>query len=56
MMSRTHWLNNGSPRAEPGKLMKLGTMADLRTGSKTLEDAYVRMVGPDHPAETLDWL
>ena len=39
-----------------GKLVKLGTMAELRTGSETLEDVFVRVVGADHPAETLDWL
>src|SRR5271170_4269104 len=38
-----------------GKLVKLGTMAELRTGSETLEDVFVRVVG-GHPAETLDWL
>lgn len=39
-----------------GKLVKSGTMAELRTGSETLEDVFVRVVGADHPAETLDWL
>jgi ABC-2 type transport system ATP-binding protein len=39
-----------------GRLVKLGTMAELRTGSETLEDVFVRVVGADHPAETLDWL
>lgn len=39
-----------------GKLVKSGTMAELRTGSETLEDVFVRLVGADHPAETLDWL
>jgi ABC-2 type transport system ATP-binding protein len=39
-----------------GKLVKLGTMAELRTGSETLEDVFVRVVGADHPAEMLDWL
>jgi ABC-2 type transport system ATP-binding protein len=39
-----------------GRLVKSGTMADLRIGSETLEDAFVRVVGADHPAETLDWL
>ena len=33
-----------------------GTMTELRTGSETLEDVFVRVVGADHPAETLDWL
>ena len=39
-----------------GKLVKQGTMAELRTGSETLEDVFVRVVGGGHPAETLDWL
>ena len=39
-----------------GKLVTQGTMAELRTGSETLEDVFVRVVGADHPAETLDWL
>lgn len=39
-----------------GKLVKCGTMAELRTGSETLEDVFVRVVGAGHPAETLDWL
>src|SRR5580700_7685096 len=39
-----------------GKLVKSGTMDELRTGSETLEDVFVRVVGADHPAETLDWL
>jgi ABC-type Na+ transport system ATPase subunit NatA len=39
-----------------GKLVTQGTMAELRTGSETLEDVFVRVVGADHPSETLDWL
>jgi ABC-2 type transport system ATP-binding protein len=39
-----------------GKLVKYGTMAELRTGTETLEDVFVRVVGAGHPAETLDWL
>ncbi len=39
-----------------GKLVKCGTMDELRTGSETLEDVFVRVVGAGHPAETLDWL
>jgi len=39
-----------------GKLVKSGAMAELRTGSETLEDVFVRVVGADGPAETLDWL
>jgi hypothetical protein len=26
------------------------------TSTETLEDVFVRVVGADHPAETLDWL
>ena len=37
-----------------GKRVTQGTMAELRTGSETLEDVFVRVVGIDHPAETLD--
>jgi hypothetical protein len=29
---------------------------ELRTGCETLEDVFVRVVGADPPAETLDWL
>lgn len=39
-----------------GKLVLKGTMAELRTGSETLEDVFVRVVGADQPAESLDWL
>ena len=39
-----------------GKLVLAGTMAELRTGSETLEDIFVRVVGAERPAETLDWL
>jgi ABC-2 type transport system ATP-binding protein len=39
-----------------GRLVTSGTMAELRTGSETLEDVFVRVVGAGHPAETLDWL
>src|SRR6202521_5068866 len=39
-----------------GKLVTQGTMAELRTGSETLEDVFVRAVGIDRAAETLDWL
>jgi len=41
---------------QEGKLVLSGTMADLRTGSETLEDVFVRVVGAEHPAELLDWL
>src|SRR5665213_3767455 len=39
-----------------GKIVAEGSMAELRNGSETLEDVFVRVVGADHPAETLDWL
>jgi ABC-2 type transport system ATP-binding protein len=38
-----------------GRLVREGSMAELR-GSETLEDAFVRAVGVDRTAETLDWL
>lgn len=39
-----------------GKLVLQGSMADLRAGSETLEDAFVRVVGGAQVAEPLDWL
>lgn len=39
-----------------GKLVLKGTMAELRTGSETLEDVFVRVVGAERPTESLDWL
>jgi ABC-type Na+ transport system ATPase subunit NatA len=39
-----------------GKLVLKGTMAELRRGSETLEDVFVRVVGAERPAESLDWL
>src|SRR5271154_7105545 len=39
-----------------GKLVLTGAMAELRTGSETLEDVFVRVVGAERPAERLDWL
>ena len=39
-----------------GKLVLSGTMAELRSGSETLEDVFVRVVGAERPAESLDWL
>lgn len=38
-----------------GRLVREGSMAELR-GSETLEDAFVRAVGVERAAETLDWL
>jgi len=39
-----------------GKLVLKGAMAELRHGSETLEDIFVRVVGAERPAESLDWL
>jgi ABC-2 type transport system ATP-binding protein len=39
-----------------GRVVREGSMAELREGSETLEDAFVRAVGVDRNAETLDWL
>jgi ABC-2 type transport system ATP-binding protein len=39
-----------------GKLVMEGSMAEMRGASDTLEDAFVRAVGVDRTAETLDWL
>jgi ABC-2 type transport system ATP-binding protein len=39
-----------------GRLVMEGDMADLRGGSETLEDVFVRLVGADRTAERLDWL
>jgi ABC-2 type transport system ATP-binding protein len=39
-----------------GRLVREGSMTELREGAETLEDAFVRAVGVDRTAETLDWL
>ena len=39
-----------------GRLVLEGSMAEMRGASETLEDAFVRAVGVDRTAETLDWL
>jgi ABC-2 type transport system ATP-binding protein len=40
-----------------GRLVVEGAMQDLRSGSETLEDIFVRVVGgPAHGSESLDWL
>ena len=39
-----------------GRLVVEGLMSDLRTGSETLEDIFVRVVGAEHPVERLEWL
>ena len=41
---------------QQGRLVLSGTMAELRSGSETLEDIFVRVVGAERAAETLDWL
>jgi ABC-2 type transport system ATP-binding protein len=39
-----------------GRLVIDDSMASLRSGSETLEDIFVRVVGVDRSAEALDWL
>ena len=39
-----------------GRIVTSGTLADLRAGGESLEDAFVRMVGADVQLERLDWL
>jgi len=39
-----------------GKLVLSGEMAELRHGSETLEDVFVRVVGAYRSTEALDWL
>jgi ABC-2 type transport system ATP-binding protein len=39
-----------------GKLVLEGSMEELREASETLEDAFVRAVGVERTAGTLDWL
>jgi ABC-2 type transport system ATP-binding protein len=39
-----------------GKLVTEGSMAELRSGSETLEDIFVRLVGAGRSAEALEWL
>ncbi|HKW96988.1 MAG TPA: ABC transporter ATP-binding protein [Bryobacteraceae bacterium] len=39
-----------------GKLVREGSMQELRAGSETLEDVFVRVVGADHAFERLTWL
>ena len=39
-----------------GKLVAEGLMADMRGTAETLEDAFVRALGMENAAETLDWL
>ncbi len=39
-----------------GRLVAEDTMANLRAGAETLEEIFVRVVGAERAAETLDWL
>jgi ABC-2 type transport system ATP-binding protein len=39
-----------------GRLVVEGTMEELRSGSETLEDIFVRVVGAERLTESLDWL
>ncbi len=39
-----------------GKIVLQGSMAELRSGSQTLEDVFVRAVGGESTREALDWL
>jgi hypothetical protein len=39
-----------------GKIVTSGTLADLRAGGESLEDAFVRIVGAEHQMERLAWL
>jgi ABC-2 type transport system ATP-binding protein len=41
---------------DDGKVVTQGTLAELRTGSETLEDAFVRVVGAERSTEALGWL
>src|SRR5882724_1734257 len=39
-----------------GKIVREGTMDELRAGSETLEDVFVRVVGAERAFERLEWL
>jgi ABC-2 type transport system ATP-binding protein len=39
-----------------GKIVIEGAMSELRTGSETLEDMFVRVVGGVKAGESLEWL
>jgi ABC-2 type transport system ATP-binding protein len=39
-----------------GKLVREGAMEELRAGSETLEDVFVRVVGAERAFERLNWL
>jgi ABC-type multidrug transport system ATPase subunit len=39
-----------------GKLIREGSMEELRGSSETLEDAFVQALGVERITESLDWL
>ena len=39
-----------------GRLVTEGAMEELRSGSESLEDIFVRVVGAERTTESLDWL
>ncbi len=39
-----------------GRIVREGPMQDLRSGSETLEDVFVRVVGAEREFQRLDWL
>jgi len=39
-----------------GRIVMQGTLAELRSGTESLEDTFVRVVGAERDAEALDWL
>ena len=39
-----------------GRIVTEGPMAELRAGSETLEDVFVRVVGAERAFERLEWL
>jgi ABC-2 type transport system ATP-binding protein len=39
-----------------GRIAVCRSMAELRAGGESLEDAFVRIVGAEHQMERLDWL
>jgi ABC-2 type transport system ATP-binding protein len=41
---------------DEGRIVTSGALAELRAGGESLEDAFVRIVGAEHPMERLDWL
>ena len=41
---------------DKGRIVKSGTLEELRASGESLEDAFVRIVGADNAVERLDWL